>query len=494
MGDENNAHHRYDRRRFLAGVAAVAGSVALSGCGGGGSGDDPGGQNGDAPAPSIGDVPSPDGADRYSLPRPALPNPASSGIDFIVLVTMGNRSFDHFLGWVPGAEGMPANRQFKDAFGATQTPFSLAANSAYGYQACAYQDPNHSYDGARTQLASGEMNGFLLTPGTSLHQGDLLPIGYYTQADVQFFDAVASSYTIGDFYFSGILTSTFPNRLYLHSGATDRLDDSIDSSTLPTIWDRLSDANIGCNYYYHDVPFTALYGTRYVGISRPFSDFVAHAETGTLPLFCMVDPAFAGEPQGTSADDHPHADIRNGEAFLGQVYEALRTSPTWSRTLMIVVYDEWGGFLEHVVPPTRPITKNELALGNDGKLGFRVPLALLGPRVRAGTVTRYPFDPSSIHALLQWRFGLQSLGVRGSDSATFNLAYALDFTDAPRTDAPAFTIAQGTFGGECSGTPGLSSSNPVSSIDQSQLATNPNVDRFADLRAKAASLGFQTGW
>ncbi|MEX3951714.1 alkaline phosphatase family protein [Paraburkholderia sp. EG287B] len=492
MGDENGPHHGYDRRRFLAGVAAVAGSVALSGCGGGG-GDDPGGHDSDAPAPSIGDVPSPDGADRYSLPRPGLPDPASSGIDFIVLVTMENRSFDHFLGWVPGAEGTPANRQFKDAFGATQTPFSLAANAAYGYQACAYQDPNHSYDGARTQLASGEMNGFLLTPGTSLHQGDLLPIGYYTSADVQFFDAVASSYTIGDFYFSGILTSTFPNRLYLHSGATDRLDDGIDNSTLPTIWDRLSDANIGGNYYYHDVPFTALYGTRYVGISRPFADFVARAEAGTLPPFCMVDPAFAGEPQGTSADDHPHADIRNGEAFLGQVYEALRTSPTWNRTLMIVVYDEWGGFLEHVVPPTRPISKNELALGNDGKLGFRVPLALLGPRVRAGTVTRYPFDPSSIHALLQWRFGLQPLGVRGSDSATFNLAYALDFTDAPRTDAPAFTIAQGTFGGECSGTPGTSSSNPVSSIDQSQLATNPNVDRFADLRAKAASLGFQTG-
>ncbi|MEX3939246.1 alkaline phosphatase family protein [Paraburkholderia sp. BR10937] len=492
MGDENSPHHGYDRRRFLAGVAAVAGSVALSGCGGGGA-DDPGGQDSDAPAHSIGDVPSPDGADRYSLPRPGLPDPASSGIDFIVLVTMENRSFDHFLGWVPGAEGMPANRQFKDAFGATQTPFSLAANAAYGYQACAYQDPDHSYDGARTQLASGEMNGFLLTPGTSLHQGDLLPIGYYTSADVQFFDAVASSYTIGDFYFSGILTSTFPNRLYLHSGATDRLDDGIDNSTLPTIWDRLSDANIDCNYYYHDVPFTALYGTRYAGISRPFADFVARAEAGTLPPFCMVDPAFAGEPQGTSADDHPHADIRNGEAFLGQVYEALRTSPSWNRTLMIVVYDEWGGFLEHVVPPTRPVSKNELALGNDGKLGFRVPLALLGPRVRAGTVTRYPFDPSSIHALLQWRFGLPPLGVRGSDSATFNLAYALDFTDAPRTDAPAFTIAQGTFGGECSGAPGTSSSNPVSSIDQSQLASNPNADRFADLRAKAASLGFQTG-
>ena len=160
---------------------------------------------------------------------------------------------------------------------------------------------------------------------------------------------------------------------------------------------------------------------------------------------------------------------------------------------MIVVYDEWGGFLEHVVPPIRPISNNELALGNDGRLGFRVPLALLGPRVRAGSVTRYPFDPSSIHALLQWRFGLAPLGVRGSDSATFNLAYALDFTDAPRTDVPAITVAQGPFGGLCSGAAAPASSSSVSSVDNSQLAVNPTADRFADLRAKAASLGFKTG-
>ncbi|MGF6970005.1 phospholipase C [Paraburkholderia sp. WC7.3g] len=496
MGDETHQNHKYDRRRFLAGVAAVAGTVALPGCGGGGSVGDggSGADGGGDPARSIADIPSPDADDRYSLPRPALSAPASSGIDFIVLVTMENRSFDHFLGWVPGAEGMPANRQFKDAFGATQTPFSLSANPAYGYQSCAYLDPNHGFAGARTQLASGAMNGWLLTPGTSLHQGDLLPIGYYTSADLQFFKAVASSYTIGDFYFSGILTSTFPNRLYLHSGATDRLDDRTDTSSLATIWDKLSDANVDCNYYYHDVPFTALYGTRYVGISRPFAEFLLNAATGTLPPFCMVEPSFTGEPEGVSTDDHPHADIRDGEAFLGQVYEALRTSPTWNRTLMIVVYDEWGGFLEHVVPPTRPISNDELTLGNDGKLGFRVPLALLGPRVRAGAITRYPFDPSSIHALLQWRFGLQPLGARGSDPATVNLAYALDFTDAPRTDAPAFTIAQGPFGGTCLGAIAPSPSSSLSAIDQSQkLALSPTADRFADLRAKAASLGFRTG-
>jgi phospholipase C len=91
---------------------------------------------------------------------------------------------------------------------------------------------------------------------------------------------------------------------------------------------------------------------------------------------------------------------------------------------------------------------------------------------------------------LQWRFGLQPLGVRGNDPATFNLAYALDFTDAPRTDAPAIAVAQGPFGGLCTGASAPAPSSSVSAVDNSQLAVNATSDRFADLRARADSLGF----
>ncbi|MFP3589286.1 alkaline phosphatase family protein, partial [Paraburkholderia sp. SIMBA_055] len=89
---------------------------------------------------------------------------------------------------------------------------------------------------------------------------------------------------------------------------------------------------------------------------------------------------------------------------------ALRTGPNWSTTLMILVYDEWGGFMEHAVPPIKPVSTAEQGVGNDGRLGFRVPCMLFGPRVRANMVSRYPFDPSSIHQLIAWRFGLDPLG------------------------------------------------------------------------------------
>jgi phospholipase C len=103
-------------------------------------------------------------------------------------------------------------------------------------------------------------------------------------------------------------------------------------------------------------------------------------------------------------------------------------------------------------------------------------------------VSRYPFDPSSIHALLSWRFGLPPLGVRGNDPNTFNLAYALDLAAPPRTDTPVITVPPGPFGAQCSGAAPASGSG---------LASGPVINsevvpggRFSDLRAKATGLGF----
>ena len=107
MSDRPSKHPDSMRRQV---VTALAGSVALAACGGtggvdsGGSGG-PGGSTGKTPLP-VGTIPP----DRAGLPRPVLPDPALSGIDHIVLVTMENRSFDHLLGWLPNAEGLPPNR------------------------------------------------------------------------------------------------------------------------------------------------------------------------------------------------------------------------------------------------------------------------------------------------------------------------------------------------------------------------------------------------
>ncbi|MGS0754688.1 alkaline phosphatase family protein [Roseateles sp. GG27B] len=384
-----------------------------------------------------------------------LPNPAQSGIDHVIVVTMENRSFDHFFGWVPGANGRQSGLTFTDAYGQTRSSFALAADPSYGYQGCGHADPDHSYVGGRTQFNGGRCDGWLKTPGIA--NGDLFPIGYYTQNDLPFFAGCAQNWTICDQYMPGIMSETYPNRFYLLSGETDRLVNNGTTSQLPSIFDRFNDKGIPSKYYYSDIPFTALFGKRLLPNSFPYASFLADAKLGTLPAQSFIDPRFGGEGQGMSNDDHPVADIRNGQAFLNQVYDAVRSSPAWSRTLLVVVYDEWGGFYDHVAPIVRPISYNEKALGNDGRLGFRVPFVLIGPRVKRNHISSRQLDPSSLHSFLMWRFGIDPLGVRSTDKNTNSIAALLDFRNAPNLYAPAFGVPTGPFGTPCTG---ASQSNP----------------------------------
>ena len=186
------------------------------------------------------------------------------------------------------------------------------------------------------------------------------------------------------------------------------------------------------------MPFLALWGDRYARISKPFSQFLTDAANGTLPNVSYIDPRFGGEEQGTSNDDHPHADIRSGQDFLNRIYEALRNSPNWSKTVLVINYDEWGGFYDHVPPPLAPIpTATAKAGDKDGRLGFRVPAIVISPLAKPGFVAHGQYDHTSILKMIEWRFGLPPLSVR--DKTANNLAQVLDFA-APDSPAPAFEV------------------------------------------------------
>ena len=417
------------RRNLIKGMAA-GGALALTGCGSGN--------------PSSGNtVTDPGGS------LPPLPNPEESGIDHIIVVMMENRSYDHYLGWVPGGDGIQEGLQFPDKNGDLQSTFRLSQDPAYGFQGCGQADPDHSYDGGRVELNGGSMDGWLQTSGTEI--GDHFPIGYYTKDDVPFNAGVADNWTLCDRYFCSILSQTFPNRFYMHAGQTDRNNNALTLSNLPTIWDRLADAGRSARFYFSDLPIIGLFGAKHVAITQNFTQFLLDAQLGLLPDVSYIDPNFGGsvgEGTGISMDDHPRADIRWGQSFLNQVYNAIRNSPQWDRTLLIINYDEWGGFFDHVVPPFAPVTPEEFSLiGNDGRLGFRVPCYLIGPRVRRNHVSHVQFDHNSILNFICWRFGMPPLGARGDTS--INLAHALDFSSAPNLQAPAFNVPSGPFGLTC---------------------------------------------
>lgn len=368
-----------------------------------------------------------------------LPPPEQCGIDHVVVVMMENRSFDHFLGWVPGADGIQSGRSFRDATGAEHASYDLAPD----FQGCALADPSHGYSTGRTQANGEAMDGFLLTQPV----GDTFPIGYYTADSLPFYAGCADHWTICDHYFSGILASTWPNRIYMHAGQTDRANNEGGPCYLPTVWERLSDRGLSGHYYFHDLPMLGIWGPKLLQHARHINEFHDNAAAGTLPSVSYIDPAFFSEGQGTSRDDHPFADVRDGQVFLNHVYESLVNSPQWSRTLLIVNYDEWGGFADHVSPPYAPVSEVEYQrTGNDGRLGMRVPCVLIGPHARRGHVAHEQIDPNSILNFLAWRFGFAPLGVR-TDS--LNLAHLLDFSGPPRLQAPRFNIPPVYYGGVC---------------------------------------------
>jgi phospholipase C len=397
-----------DRRDFLRGVVGASGAVVA------------------------GSITGKDLLATDAVAAAKLPPPAESGIDHIVVVMMENRSFDHFLGWLPNANGRQAGLQYMDSHGVSHPTYHLK-----DFIGCAHPDPDHSYPGGRGEYNNGKMDGWLRTT-----TNDDFTIGYYTDAELPFLSNLACNFTTLDHFFCSILGPTFPNRVFSHAAQTDRIDNSPTLSTLPTIWDSLAAAGVSHKYYYSNVPFLALWGPKYIPISGFFEQFLMDAASGSLPAVSFVDPAYTLVDNGEGNDDHPHADLRAGESFLGQVYRAVTGGPGWPNTVLIVTRDEWGGFFDHV-PPPRAIAPNsvdtDLVNGN-ALLGLRVPVIVASPFTHGSLtnprVNSMLYDHTSVLKLIEWRWNIAPLTARDASSHITNLAHALNFTH-PNVSAPA---------------------------------------------------------
>ena len=357
----------------------------------------------------------------------ALPAPQESGIEHIVVLMMENRSFDHFLGWLPSVnsavDGKQAGLTYVDRYGLPHATHHLDVMAS-----CGFQDPDHSYEGGRIQLNGGRCDGWLRSG-----RNDSLSIGYYEQPDLAFLGPAAADWTTFDRYFSAVMAETYPNRFYLHGARTDRLHNNTTLFTYPTIWSRLIAKRVS-NAYYHGDTFSLfpILLKHKPARQSPFATFLTDAAAGLLPAVSFVDPRFTNEEAGTSNDDHPHADIRAGEDFMNQVYDAVRTGPDWASTVLVITYDEWGGFFDHVRPERAPDVSPKTALR-----GFRVPTVVISPFARRGYVSHQTYDHTSILRMIEWRHGLSPLTVR--DAKAHNLARVLDLAH-PDTTAPAYSV------------------------------------------------------
>ena len=153
---------------------------------------------------------------------------------------------------------------------------------------------------------------------------------------------------------------------------------------------------------------------------------------------------------------------------MNAVYTAVTRGPAWRNTVFVINYDEWGGFFDHVPPPTAPIPIADQAAGNqDGLLGFRTPCLLISPFAKREFVSHRILDHTSILKLIEWRWGLPPLTVR--DQTAINLAEALQF---PAVDyaAKQLDVPQGPFGQLC--VPGVADATDLEWLPLLQMAIN----------------------
>ena len=331
-----------------------------------------------------------------------------SNIDHIVVLTMENRSFDHMIGYLslPVAQGGMGRTDIDGLKGGESNAFRGTT-----YPSVAVTDtffspfPPHGFEPVHRAINGGLMDGFAseyAAQNGAATAGQIM--GHQTASTVPVYDALARDFATGHRWFASHPGPTFCNRFYELTGRLN-LDPSgfweFDNSSplrpvfTKTIFDYLSDSAhsatgqpVTWTYFEQGYCFLRFFeqhtfdGDNIVSLDDPDRGFFAMAQAGTLPSVSFIDPHFVELPPDSNDDDSP-SDIKDGQAFVQRIVEAVVASPAWDKTLLVVVYDEHGGFYDHVPPSPAARVSPELPIDTHG---VRVPALVVSPWVGAGTV------------------------------------------------------------------------------------------------------------
>jgi phospholipase C len=349
-------------------------------------------------------------------------------IKHIVVMMKENRAFDHMLGGLkkmqPDADVADASFTNKDKSGASVAPFHLTTT-------CVGNDPDHQWAAMHTQVNAGAMDGFVASAAQSTGGDGHFVMGYYDERDLPFYHFLASTFAISDRHFPSVRSGTFPNRDYLLLGTSDSVASTQyaiwPDPRQPSIFDLLDAAHVTWGVYADDHPLeeTLNIPSKNFETSRPWSPVSKLIEAfanDTLPSVVFVD--------GTENvdDEHPTADVQAGEAWTKKIYDAAIASKAWSSTVLLLTYDEAGGFADHVPPRENAC----LARPEDSsfhELGVRVPFIAISPWARRHYVSHAEQDHTSVTRFIEAVFGLPALTAR--DANADGLLGLFDFSCAP---------------------------------------------------------------
>jgi phospholipase C len=462
---------RLGRRQFLqAGVAAGAAGIALSS------------RSGSVIETAL----------RHSSDATSL-----GDIEHVVILMQENRSFDHYFGALSGVRGFSVGKVLQQTVGGMTYPIfdQFGYEPGVGVTSSGYLQPfhlksdpptengqttndiSHNWGPQHQSWDSGAMDAFITAHLAA--DGDSngpVTMGYFTRKDLAFYYALADAFTICDGYHCSVLGPTDPNRVMSISATIDPAgvaggpclvtqtsERQLDYGTFTwtTMPEQLSAAGVSWKVYNDPTALTELspfpYFKTFFEPSTPAQvemaaqalsytypvNFAADVAAGTLPSVSWIMPPLA-------ECEHPAAPPEYGEYLVQQILEILLTNPdVWAQTVFIIVYDENGGFFDHIPPVTPPeatdgeyLTVSPLPADASGiagpiGLGFRVPCLIVSPFSRGGYMCSRTFDHTSTLRLLETRFGVEVPNLSSwRRSVTGDMTQALALGVPPDTSVP----------------------------------------------------------
>jgi phospholipase C len=401
-----------------------------------------------------------------SLPDPSRPagEPTEAlPFDHIVVVMMENHSFDNYLGMLP-VRGQPLADGF--TFDRSGTPVN--SNPVKGGYIQIQHAPSictpdgsgsQSWNDTHTQIDGGRMDGFARTGESSMC--------YWDETDLPFYYSLSKTFCLADRWFCSAPCQTYPNRRFMLAGTAFGLISTDNSSITEnppngTIFDRLGAHGISWTDYFTDLPATGVIES--VPQNNPthlatVDQFYLDCAAGNLPAVSFVDSDIGAGPTATgvlpapfngSSDpltnqdqDEEYGDLSLGENFVSQAVNAVLSSPSWPRILLLWTYDEHGGWYDHVPPPAAippdsipPKLGPGDVPGGYNIYGPRVPAVVVSGYARRHAVTNVVHDHTSILATIEAKWNLPAMTYRDANATTM-----LDFLDSAVTFPEPPTLA-----------------------------------------------------
>jgi phospholipase C len=358
-----------------------------------------------------------------------------ASLEHIIVLMLENNSFDRMLGALfperaggGGIKGTAGNHWNDDSSLNPPVRHQMAPTTTRQV----LKDPGHELSDTLAQLqgpCKGFVGNFVAKYPNSAWADRQEIMGYYADGQLPSLHRLAKAFTVCDRWFSSMPGPTWPNRVFVHTGTslgytTNSMGNNWDQRTL---YEAFDDLRISWKIYHGDGDISQTSVLRHSPWVYPMKNFfkdIGTAET-RFQKYTFIEPHFGTLNKTLQNDQHPPSDVRKGDALIANVYDALRANDAlWQKSLLLITYDEHGGFYDHVDPPATVPPDNGIDASKFDfkKLGVRVPTVLVSPWLDQGVI-QDTFDHTSLLKFVcdKWSIGNQ-LGNRVASASTNTFA------------------------------------------------------------------------